>query len=175
MPAQKDGLLWGYQLWLSLPKKDKMIAPRYQHLSPEMMPKVEEGGLKIILISGKYGNTEAPTKNWLKTNYFEVELEKDAVFRFTIDKKMNSFFYVHTGSVVAAPSVKATKVKKGQLAEFENSTEIEIKGEAEKSGILFLSGFPNNEPIVRGGPFVMNTEQEIEQAFIDYHNGVLHI
>ncbi|UCH88072.1 MAG: pirin family protein [Thermoplasmata archaeon] len=175
MPDQKEGLLWGYQLWLSLPAKDKMIDPRYQHLSPDMMPEYRGEGLKLSLISGKFETLEGPAKNWVKSNYFNIGIEKDAVFKFEIDKNMNSFCYIHTGYVIIAPSVKPKKVAQGNLVEFENKTIIEIQGGSENAGLLFLSGYPNNEPIVKGGPFVMNTEQEIEQAFMDYHNGVLQI
>lgn len=175
MPGQDKGELWGYQLWLSLAAKDKMVEPRYQHLNPEDIPTVEKEGLRVNIISGSYDGVNGPAKNWVESSYFEVILEKDSVFKLDIDEKMNSCIYVHTGSVIAAPSVEPKMIKKREIAEFENNHIIEIKGEADESGFLFLAGIPNNEPIARGGPFVMNTEKEIEQAFIDYHNGVLHI
>lgn len=169
MPEHKNGMLWGFQLWLNLPKKHKMVEPRYQHLSPEMIPSVEKEGMSVKVISGSYEGKQGPAQNWVESDYFDVTLDKDVLFRFKKDTGMNSFCYVHTGSV----TVNGEVVHERELAEFNHNAITEIKGNSEKAGFLFLAGYPNNEPIARGGPFVMNTEEEIQQAFLDYRNGVL--
>lgn len=173
MPEETDGELWGFQLWLSLPAKDKMVEPRYQHLSPDIIPVIEKGNMNVTVISGTYDGVHGPAKNWLEADYFDVDLKKDAVFRFKLDRKMNSFIYVHTGTVSICPGGNTTKVIEKELASFQPGTQVEVKAASSKSGFLFLASYPNNEPIVRGGPFVMNTEEEIEQAFLDYRNGLL--
>jgi redox-sensitive bicupin YhaK (pirin superfamily) len=173
MPEKTEGELWGYQLWLSLPAKDKMVEPRYQHLSPDLIPVIEGKGMHVKLISGSYGGVHGPAKNWLEADYFDVGLTKDALFDFTIDRKMNSFIYVHTGTVSICPGGSTGDVHERELASFQPGTRVEVKGVSDRSGFLFLASYPNNEPIVRGGPFVMNTEEEIGQAFLDYRNGLL--
>jgi len=173
MPERTKGLLWGYQLWLSLPAKDKMIPPRYQHLSPEDIPTVEDDGMFVKIISGSYHGTTGPATNWVNTHYFDVAVDKGQVFEFPIDPKMNSFCYVHTGSVLIDPHGDPHMVHEKELAELDNNDMIEIKGVSDKAGFLLLSAYPNNEPIVKGGPFVMNSTEEIARAFVDYQNGVL--
>lgn len=173
MPEKAQGLLWGYQLWLSLPAKLKMTEPAYQHLSPETIPAVEKAGLRAKIISGTFEQARGPAKNRLEADYFEVELDEGAVFRFRLDELMHSFCYVHTGSLTVDPGGKPQLVKERELAELGGGTEVVIRGEAERSGLLFLASYPNNEPIVRGGPFVMNTEEEIRQAYDDYRSGAL--
>ncbi|KPK35339.1 MAG: hypothetical protein AMK70_05495 [Nitrospira bacterium SG8_35_1] len=169
MPEKTDNRLWGYQLWINLPKKHKMVEPRYQHLSPDMIPEVRKDGISVKVISGEYDGVKGCASNWVKTHYFDVRISAGAVFECQLEPAMNSFCYVHSGEV----SVCDTKVEQNSLAEFDNNTIVEINGTSENSGILFLAGIPNNEPIARGGPFVMNTEEEIRQAFEDYRKGVL--
>jgi redox-sensitive bicupin YhaK (pirin superfamily) len=101
-----------------------------------------------------------------------VDLIKDAVFRFKLDRKMNSFIYVHTGTVSICPGGNTKNISEKALASFQPGILVEVKAASSKSGFLFLASYPNNEPIARGGPFVMNTEEEIEQAFLDYRNGL---
>jgi len=173
MPEESDNGIWGYQLWLSLPAKNKMVEPRYQHLSPDMIPVVEGNGMNVTVISGAFQDVHGPAKNWLEADYFDVELKKGTVFSFNIDRKMNSFIYVHTGTVSICPAGNAKNVSEKELASFQPGARVEVKGVSARSGFLFLASHPNNEPIARGGPFVMNTEEEIEQAFLDYRNGLL--
>lgn len=173
MPESANGLLWGYQLWLSLPAKLKMTEPGYQHISPEMTPVVEGEGVSVKLISGRYAGDLGPARNLLEADYFEVALKKDTVFNFTLDEKMNSFIYLGSGSVTVDPEGAARKVRERELAELAEGTRVVIRGDEPESTFLFLASYPNNEPIVRGGPFVMNTEEEIRQAFADYRSGKL--
>jgi len=173
MPEKTEGELCGYQLWLSLPAKDKMVEPRYQHLSPDLIPVVKEDNMNVKVISGTYGGVHGPAKNWLEADYFDVDLKKGAVFSFKIDRKMNSFIYVHTGTVSICPEGSSQNVSEKELASFQPGTLVEVRGVASTSEFLFLASHPNNEPIVRGGPFVMNTEEEIGQAFYDYQQGVI--
>ncbi len=173
MPEKTEGELWGYQLWLSLPAKDKMVEPRYQHLTPEMIPVIKGKGMTVKVISGFFQGMHGPAENWLEANYFDIELEKGSVFSFTIDRQMNSFVYVHTGTVSICPTWFTATVSEKELVEFQQGTLIEVMGVSSASAFLFLSACPNNEPIARGGPFVMNTEEEIEQAVLDYHNGLI--
>ena len=81
--------------------------------------------------------------------------------------------YVHTGSVVVERDDQSRQVSAGELALLEEGAQASVRGVDELSGLLFFSAVPHNEPIVRGGPFVMNSEEEIRQAFLDYQSGRL--
>ncbi len=169
MPEKRGGELWGYQLWLSLPRKHKMVEPRYQHLSSEDIPVVDRNGMSIKIISGEYDGLRGPASNWVRTHYFDVGLSKGSVFSYAVEPGMNNFCYVHSGEV----SICERMITENNLAEPDHENPVEIKRASQDPSFLFLAGFPNNEAIVRGGPFVMNTAEEIKQAFEDYQNGIL--
>jgi len=173
MPKMEEGLLWGYQLWLTLPRKDKMVPPRYQHLSAEMMPEVKSGGSTVKIISGKYGGNTGPANTWSPISYLDVRLERGAEFKHIVGKSMGKFAYVHTGAIAIDPEGVSKEVESGSLVVLDDDVNVVIKGAAERNGFLFFAGTPLNEPIARGGPFVMNTREEIAQAFEDYQEGKL--
>lgn len=184
MPEMREGLLWGYQLWLSLATIDKLIEPRYQHLNPEDMPTLERQGLRVKLISGDYEGLQGAAKTWFPVTYFDVRLSSGSEFSIARSKQSSSFFYVHSGSVQVESAAGPRSVSAGELAVLGQGDRISISeagsdepGPSEVSpgeaGFLFFAGVPHNEPIVRGGPFVMNSEEEIRQAFLDYQTGKL--
>jgi redox-sensitive bicupin YhaK (pirin superfamily) len=173
MPEMKDGRLWGYQLWLTLAAKDKMIEPRYQHLNPEDIPAVRKKGMTVKLISGSYLGTSGPALTEFPVSYFDVTLKKDSRFQVPADQGRNSFLYVHSGAVAVESAEQGQQVSSGELALLADNTELSVRGREDGSGFLYLSATPHNEPIVRGGPFVMNSEEEIRQAFLDYQTGKL--
>jgi redox-sensitive bicupin YhaK (pirin superfamily) len=109
----------------------------------------------------------------VQTDYFDVRLAPGALFRLPLPPAMNSFSYCHTGSLEAGPEGGTDMFRAGELAVLADGNVVELRAGSEGAGFLFLAAHPNNEPIVRGGPFVMNTEREIRQAFADYRNGVL--
>jgi quercetin 2,3-dioxygenase len=101
--------------------------------------------------------------------YLDVCLEKEKSFQYKVKEDHNSMIYVHSGIVM----IDGEDIKRGNLVEFAAGTTIDIKGSEDGTGFLLLSGKPNNEPYYRGGPFVMNTKEEIEEAFNYYQNGDL--
>jgi hypothetical protein len=173
MPEMQDGRLWGYQLWLTLAAKDKMIEPRYQHLNPEDIPAVKKNGVTVKLISGSYEGTSGPALTEFPVSYFDVALGKNGQFQVPAAGGQNSFVYVHSGAVSVTLGDQAEQVSSGELALLAEDARVSIQGAEDASGFLYLSAAPHNEPIVRGGPFVMNTEEEIRQAFLDYQTGKL--
>ena len=173
MPEMQDGRLWGYQLWLTLAAKDKMIEPRYQHLNPEDIPAVRKEGVTVKLISGSYEGTGGPALTEFPVNYFDVTLDQNGRFQAPAARGHNSFLYVHSGAVSVRLDDQVEQVCSGELALLKQEARISIQGTEKISGFLYFSAAPHNEPIVRGGPFVMNTEEEIRQAFLDYQNGRL--
>lgn len=173
MPEMQDGRLWGYQLWLTLAAKDKMIEPRYQHLNPEDIPAVKKNGVTVKLISGSYEGTSGPALTEFPVSYFDVTLDGNGQFQVPAARGQNSFVYVHSGAVSVTLDDQVEQVSSGELALLAEDARVSIQGAEDASGFLYLSAAPHNEPIVRGGPFVMNTEEEIRQAFQDYQSGKL--
>ncbi|MGA1793831.1 MAG: pirin family protein [Thermoplasmatota archaeon] len=161
MPAMDEGKLWGYQLWLNLPKKLKMVPPRYQHLDSKEMPVVDGDGVRVRIISGEYGGKVGPAKNYVPSTYLDVRLFEDSKFELEVDPDMNKFVYVHSGRV----SFAEYALSHGEVGILGEGTRIEAEGVGESSGFLLFAGVPNNEPVARGGPFIMNTREEISQAF----------
>jgi redox-sensitive bicupin YhaK (pirin superfamily) len=173
MPEMKDGQLWGYQLWLALAAKDKMIEPRYQHLNPEDIPAVRKEGVTVKLISGSYEGSSGPALTEFPVSYFDVAVEKNGQFQVPPAQGENSFLYVHSGAIAVVVDDQAQQVSSGELALLGGNARVAVRGTEDGSGFLYFSAIPHNEPIVRGGPFVMNTEEEIRQAFLDYQSGKL--
>jgi redox-sensitive bicupin YhaK (pirin superfamily) len=173
MPEMKEGQLWGYQLWLSLAASDKMIEPRYQHLSPKDIPQVENEGVTVKLISGSYQGTGGPALTEFPVSYFDVTVKEDSQFEVPAEQGRNRFLYVHSGAAAVQSNDQTQEVSAGELALLAEGAAVSVRGNGEGAGFLYLGAAPHNEPIVRGGPFVMNTEAEIRQAFLDYQTGKL--
>ncbi len=169
MPEQENGLMWGFQLWVNLPAKDKMTAPRYQDIEPEAIPTVEPAaGVKVRVIAGRVGAVEGPVKAVAtEPVYLDVELARDAVFRHALPKGHAAFAYVFEGEARAG----ATGLPRGTIAVLGNGDVVELAGIGATARVLLVAGRPLKEPIARYGPFVMNTPQEIRQAFHDYNAG----
>ncbi|MFD2515406.1 pirin family protein [Pontibacter locisalis] len=166
---KEGGPLEILQLWFNLPAKYKMVKPAYVGLQKDKIPVVteDEGKVKVNVISGSWGETKGPIPSLSDIHMASVELQEAGSFTTTVAAERNVFFYVVRGSV----KVNGEKVEKLHLVEFSNEGE-EIKVEAqEESYILFGHARPFNEPVVAHGPFVMNTEQEIQEAFRDYQLG----
>ncbi len=174
MPEQEQGLLAGFQLWVNLPASHKMTEPRYQENSKQEIPVEVREGCKISVIAGTTkNNTQGVVNNkFVDPNYWHVSLTKNSALSELIAEDHNAFIYVIEGSlsVVAELDSKIKSVTKGELAIFGSGNEIELLAD-EDVEFLVISGRPLNEPIERAGPFVMNTKEEIHQAFADYRSG----
>jgi len=169
MPAMEHGHLWGYQLWLNLPKKFKWVEPAYQHLGKEDIPVYEKDGIKVVIISGTYRGLKGPASNYVPSEYYDVYLDKGRAFEVHLKKDHSSLIYIHSGEL----EIDEKAIAAGHLVEFNEDIPLKINAVNDKTGFLFLSAVPNKEPYYRGGPFVMNTREEIMQAFDDYQNGKL--
>ena len=173
MPEMKQGHLWGYQLWLNLAARDKFVPPRYQHLGAQDIPNVEQEGLSVKIIAGTFGGTSGPAETSYPIDYFDVRLEAGGRFDHRVKAEQDKFLYVHSGSVVVDPDGEASTVSAGHLAMLGPGTHVVVSGGGDGGGFLLLAGVPHREPIARGGPFVMNTPEEIRRAFDDYRSGRL--
>ena len=170
MPEKTDGLARGFQLWLNLPKKLKMIDPSYNDIPRNKIPEVNIEHGKVRVISGEYNNIKGPGLPHTGMYYFDVELNQSENINIPLDDYWNSFIYVYSGEA----SVDGQRVRKGQLAILSEKGALNfISNGTSVLKCIVVSGDPINEPVARGGPFVMNTKAEVLQAFNDYQNGVL--
>lgn len=172
MPEQTDGLSWGFQLWLNLPARLKMTEPRYQDIASGKIPVVESNGVKVKILAGHWQDVEGPSRTWYPVTYFDVQLEPGSNFTFPVPEDHNAFLYVIEGKVSSGGV--SSIVSSGHLGVFGKGDAVKIEtNTAQPARFLFAAAQKLNEPIVRGGPFVMNTIGEIRQAFLDYQTGRL--
>jgi quercetin 2,3-dioxygenase len=166
---QNGGPLEILQLWINLPAKHKMTAPFYKGLQKEEIPLVNDAGhlCKVSVISGKYGSTKGAITSVSEIDLYLVELEPAGEFNVTIPVQNNVFCYLVKGEA----DVNSHVLNRRQLAEFANDSEGVTIRATESATIIFGHARPFNEPVVAAGPFVMNTDEEIDQAYQDYHAG----
>ena len=170
MPIMKEGKLHGFQLWVNMPAKLKMSKPSYQNIEPKKIPEFNDQEKKIKIIAGKYQDKIGPVKGIsVDPIYIDVELEKDKIFNFIIPSLHNAFVYLVTGEIKIG-NKKHEQLKNSNLICLQNGNDLSVFAN-EKSKFLVIAGKPIGEPIARGGPFVMNTKEEILKAVQDYHSG----
>ena len=169
MPIMKEGKLHGFQLWVNMPAKLKTSKPSYQNIEPKNIPEVRDQEKKIKIIAGKFQNKTGPAKGFVDPIYLDIELKKGKNFIYTVPSSHNAFIYLVAGEIKIGNEAHG-KLKSSTLINLKNGDKLEISA-VEKSKFLVIAGKPINEPIARGGPFVMNTKQEILKAVQDYHSG----
>jgi redox-sensitive bicupin YhaK (pirin superfamily) len=169
MPEQEDGLMWGFQLWVNLPAADKMTAPRYQEFDPAQVPVAElPGGVKVHVIAGKLGDVVGPVTGIATApSYFDVELPAGASAAIELPAGQSAFAYPFVGAAQIGERV----VPRGTLAVLGSGNRVALGAENAPARVLVVAGQPLNEAIVRYGPFVMNTQEEIRQAIADFQAG----
>lgn len=166
MPIQTDGLARGFQLWLNLPKLKKMIAPAYQDIESEQIPIVKEKAGTVKVISGNYWRTIGPGKAHTPVLILDIRLLENSEITIPVVDGWNAFGFVYEGDVFSGQ-----KLSKGELGIYGKEGDIYYKTSDNKAGIFLAAGEPLDEPVARGGPFVMNTRGEVLQAFSDYEEG----
>ena len=170
MPAMSEGKLHGFQLWINMPAKLKMSKPEYIYIDSKQMKIFKDSEKKIKIIAGLFKNIEGPVKGHnIKPIYFDIELENDKIFNFNLPPAHNSFVYLIEGEIKIGHKTH-DKVDSSALIILTKGEKLKVKG-ITKSKFLLISGKPIGEPIARGGPFVMNTKEEILKAVEDYHSG----
>ena len=168
MPEQTEGLVRGFQLWLNLPKEKKMIEPAYNDISAERIPKVDFEGGRARIISGKFLGISGPGKPHTGMLYYDIVLDLSTHFTMPIDNGWNAFIYIYEGSVQLD-----REINQGHLIVLDQEGELDLTAGKEGAKFIVVAGEPLNEPVARGGPFVMNSKGEVLKAFEDYQNGIL--
>ncbi len=168
--SRQGGAFQMVQLWVNLPAKDKMSKPKYQALNKEDMGKfiLSDNGGTVDVIAGEFNGIKGPASTFTPIHVYNLYLNKGAKFTFSLPEHFN------TGLLVAEGEIKVndeTTVSLDHFILFKNSgTEITVEALSDAK-VLVLSGEPINEPLVAYGPFLMNTKEEIIQAYDDVNSG----
>lgn len=167
--AKEGGIFQMVQLWVNLPAKDKMSNPKYQAISNSEMQNVDLGENGFIeVIAGNYQDQKGPASTFTPVNLMNAKLKSGGKATFNFPENFNTAALVIEGNIIVNGE---EKVPTDHFVLFENAGENFSIEATEDAVVLILSGEPINEPIVPHGPFVMNTREEIAQAFEDYNTG----
>jgi len=171
MPRQQDGLMWGFQLWINLPAKDKMTAPRYQDIPPDKIPDATLApGVSARVIAGQAGNVRGPVEGIATAPlYFDVRMDARSRATIALTPGHSAFAYVYDGRL----RLGDRDVTAGQAAVLGDGDVLEVETTDSPARFLLLAARPLGEPVARYGPFVMNTREELVQAAEDYRSGRL--
>lgn len=176
MPEQEDGLLSGFQLWVNLPADLKMTQPAYREFVPGEVPMaaLPDGGA-VRVIAGELDTGAAGPVTGVVTEplYMDVTLPEGAAFAQHVPATHRAFLYVIEGRVAVGESggESGNVAAERTLAVLGDGDRVTVSGGGERNRFLLIAGRRLNEPVARGGPFVMNTRAEVLQAFDDYQSG----
>jgi len=170
MPRQQDGLMWGFQLWVNLPAASKMMEPRYQDIAPERIPEVTRAGARVRVLAGEALGAVGPVEG-IVTQPLDLDVKLDAGVRFeqAVPSGHTAFVYLFEGE--AEVGAEPERLARGQLAVLGDGDLVRATAGGAGARFLLLAARPLREPIARYGPFVMNTEVELRQAFDDFRAG----
>jgi redox-sensitive bicupin YhaK (pirin superfamily) len=169
------GRMHGFQLWVNLPQREKMIKPRYQEIPGSRIPKATspDGLVSVSVIAGEAMGEKAVIETRTPIIYLHYRIKPGGVVNQQMPHDYNAFAYVVDGAGLFG--VEGERGADGQMIMFAPDGDgVRIENSADASAtleVLVIGGVPLNEPIARYGPFVMNTEAEIHQAFEDYRRG----
>jgi redox-sensitive bicupin YhaK (pirin superfamily) len=167
MPKEYKGLMQGFQLWVNLPKAEKMMGPRYRGLTEDQIPAFEGDGLKVKIIAGEFNDVKGPVQDLVvDVEYFDVTLDPGLTFTCATKIGYTVFAYVIEGSA----EFEGQQIDEHHVVLFGDGDTITVNSE---KGVRFLliTGKPLGEPVAWGGPIVMNTQEELNTAFRELDEG----
>jgi redox-sensitive bicupin YhaK (pirin superfamily) len=168
------GVMHGFQIWVNLPARDKMIRPRYQDIPAARIPQAQsaDGKVKVRVIAGEAMGRSAVIDTHTPIIYLHFTIAPGGAVTQPVPADHNALVYLASGAVQIGPDRKVAR--EGELAVLGGGAAVSLAVAADAAGpadLLLLAGVPLNEPVARYGPFVMNTETEIRQAIRDYQEG----
>ncbi len=171
MPEQEDGLMQGFQLWVNLPAKDKMGPPRYQDVAPERIPVATPAeGVRIKVLAGRAAGIEGPVGGVATEPVaLDVALDAGARYELALPETHAAFAYVFEG----AAEIADRRIAAGEIAVLGEGEAVALAATDAAARIFLVAGKPLGEPVVKYGPFVMNTPDQIREAIEDYRAGRL--
>jgi redox-sensitive bicupin YhaK (pirin superfamily) len=173
MPEQQEGRMRGFQLWVNLPAKEKMTQPRYQEFPAEQMPVVEPApGVSVKVIAGMVGDARGPiSQPATDPIYLDIALAAGSHWETPLPEGHSAFAYVFEGEASVGEGEDARRIGTHELAVLGDGEVFKATAPNTAARLILVAGRPLREPVARYGPFVMNTKQEIMQAFVDFQEG----
>jgi len=171
MPLQNSGLLKGLMLWVNLPAAEKMSEPNQQLAKSNSIPLENRDNkctLKVIAGSTATGTSGIIRNKSLKPIFWDIQLSVNGYFKEQIPCQHTAFIYVISGTLSVGK--KRTLIYAGQLAVLSTGKEIQLSSSI-NTHLVLIAALPLNEPVVRAGPFVMNSREQVDQAIDDYQSG----
>ena len=164
MPKPSEKML-GFQLWLNLPSKDKMVPPKYHGISSKDIPVIDEGNCKVHIIAGTYDRKAGAVEgDYVKPLYLDVEVDPNTDWTVDTDKDATLFVYIFQGEGSFGPDNDQFIIAKHAVL-FNAGSKFRVKTSNKGIRFILVSGKPLHEPIAWGGPIVMNTPEELNFAF----------
>jgi len=180
MPEQQEGRMRGFQLWVNLPASAKMTEPRYQEFGPDDIPAVPVArGVTVKAIAGEVaeeggnlvrGPIVQPATSPL---YFDVALDPGAQWSYVLAEGHNAFVYVFDGRATIGEGEDGRILEQQELGVLGGGASVGMRGGSDGARLILVAGRPLREPVARYGPFVMNTREQVMQAFVDFQEGRL--
>ncbi len=173
MPEQQEGRMRGFQLWVNLPARDKMTAPRYQEFAPGQIPSTQPAkGVTVKIIAGEVDGLRGPiAQPATDPIYLDITLAVGAHWQYALPAGHNAFAYLFEGDALVGDGDDARKLDAQELAVLGGGEVVSLRAGDNGARLILVAGRPIREPVARHGPFVMNTRQEIMQAFVDFQEG----
>ncbi len=170
MPQPSERML-GVQVWLNLPKKSKMVPPQYRDLSEDIIPVVKEEGCQVGIIAGSYKGQDGATQgDYVRATFLDVSLEQAYTWEIATNPEDTVFVYIVSGEGYFGGEEKQLLTSKRAVL-FKKGDELVVRAGKQPLRMFVLAGKPLHEPIAWGGPIVMNTNDELEQAFKEIRSG----
>lgn len=173
MPEQQEGRMLGFQLWVNLPASEKMTQPRYQEFAPDRIPQVQPAqGVNVKVIAGRVGEVAGPiVQPATEPVYLDIELAPGATWSHALPEGHNAFAYMFEGDGTVGEGEAARALASQELGVLIGGPVFQMRAGESGARAILVAGAPLREPVARYGPFVMNTKQEIMQAFVDFQEG----
>jgi hypothetical protein len=160
-------------LWVNLPAKEKMTQPRYQEFPAERIPTVQPApGVSVKVIAGIVGDASGPiSQPATDPVYLDIALDAGSSWEYSLPEGHSVFAYVFEGEASVGEGEDARRLGTHELAVLSGGDVFKVTATAKEARLILVAGRPLREPVARYGPFVMNTKQEIMQAFADFQEG----
>lgn len=168
MPVATDRL-WGFQIWINLPKDSKMCTPTYHDITRADMPHVEEEGVTVRVVAGNYKETQGPGGQYVQPTVLDITMKPDSEFSMQVPSSDTLFIYMMQGD--CAFGLPPQNIELHTVAVFGPGEELVAKTGGEEARFMLFSGAPLHEPIAWAGPIVMNDQRELEEAFRELEEG----
>ncbi|MET1162641.1 MAG: pirin family protein [Pseudoxanthomonas sp.] len=173
MPEQESGRMRGFQLWVNLPARDKMTDPKYQEYAPDRIPVAAPAtGVTVKVIAGRVGEVVGPiVQPATDPLYLDITLDAGTAWEYILPEGHNAFAYMFEGAATVGEGDEARALETQEMAVLGGGDLLQLHAGGKGARLILVAGRPLREPVMRHGPFVMNTKQELLQAFVDFQEG----